>query len=291
MHRRAYAGARAGTWQDAGMREPPAVTARSYGYRLAGRLPPGAVRDVALRVAAPVLRSGPVSVGNGLGRGLLIGTDALGLDHVQGFGLVRGLLEPAVQEALRRHVAPGAVVWDVGANLGFFSLLAARLGAGRVEAFEPVAANAAAVRANAARNGYDGVVHVHEAAMGAADGRASLHVVGDEASWSHLADRGRHPGTTATLEVAVVRGDGLVASRAAAPPAVVKVDVEGSELDVLRGMTSVLAEHRPVLVVETHETNAELVALLDAAGYACENLDGPEPVASAGPVHVLARAR
>jgi FkbM family methyltransferase len=272
------------------MREPPGVLARSYGLRLATRLPEGRARNLARTVADALLRRGPVAVAHGPGRGLLLGPTGLGSAHVQAYGLVRGLLEPAVQEALRREVAPGSVVWDVGANLGFFSLLAARLGARRVEAFEPVAANAAAVRANAALNGMDGVVRVHGAAMGSEAGRAALHVV-EDASWSHLADRGDHARTSSTVEVDVVTGDGVVASGRAEAPDVVKVDVEGSELAVLRGLRRTLAAAAPVLVVETHETNAELAALLDDLGYGAENLDGPEPVAQAGPVHVLARAR
>jgi FkbM family methyltransferase len=272
------------------MREPPAVLARSYGLRLATRLPDGRMRAAARRMADPLLRTGPIAVAHGPGRGLLLGPTGIGSGHVQAYGLVRGLLEPAVQEALRREVAPGAVVWDVGANLGFFTLLAARLGARRVEAFEPVAANAAAVRANAALNGLEDVVRVHEAAMGDVAGWAALHVV-EDASWSHLADRGDHAQTSSTVDVEVVTGDGVVATGRAEAPAVVKVDVEGSELAVLRGLRDVLAAASPVLVVETHETNAELAALLGGLGYAVENLDGPEPVEAAGPVHVLARAR
>jgi hypothetical protein len=71
-------------------------------------------------------------------------------------------------------------------------------------------------------------------------------------------------------------------------PAFVKVDVEGSEVAVLDGAARLLREARPVLVVETHETNAEVADRLEALGYRLENLDGPAPVRAAGPVHVLA---
>ena len=209
----------------------------------------------------------------------------LPIDHVQAWGLVRGVVEPGVQEALRRHVGPGTTVWDVGANVGFFTLLAARLG-GDVQAFEPVPATARRLRANVAANGFGERVRVHEQAVAARSGRAAFLLV-EDASWSHLADRGRHPRTRARLEVPVVALDDLDLPL----PDVIKVDVEGSELAVLEGARRLLADHAPLLVVELHATNAEVCDLLEPLGYEIENLDGPEPPREAGPVHVLARRR
>lgn len=207
----------------------------------------------------------------------------LSVAHVQAWGLVRGVVEPSVQEALRRCAGPGTIVWDVGANVGFFSLLAARLGA-VVHAFEPVPATAAALRANVAANGFGERIQVHEAAVGARSGEAPFLVV-DEASWSHLADRGEHPRTRTRVRVPVVALDDLDLP----PPDVVKIDVEGSELAVLEGARTLLAEHAPRLIVELHETNAELCDLLEPLGWSVENLDGTQPVRDAGAVHVLAR--
>lgn len=209
----------------------------------------------------------------------------LPLGHVQAWGLVRGVVEPATQEALRRHAGPGSVVWDVGANVGFFSLLAARLGA-RVHAFEPLPASAAALRGHVAANGYGERVTVHERAVAARSRRAPFLVV-DEASWSHLADRGPHPRARDRIEVEVVALDDLALPR----PDVVKIDVEGSEVAVLEGARRTLAEHAPVLLIELHATNDELCDLLEPLGYEAENIDGVEPVRDAGPVHVLARRR
>lgn len=253
-----------------------------------------AARPAGRRVLALVgrwWRRAPIEIGaGGLGHRLRLSTAFLEPQHVQAWGLARGALEPPVQEALRRRVAPGMTVFDVGANLGFFSLVAGRLvgPAGRVVAFEPVPSSAAAVRANAVLNGFHHV-DVVEAAVGAAAERGSLLVV-EEASWSHLAERGRHPSTRATIGVDVVALDELIESGRLPAPDVVKIDVEGSEGDVLRGMARTLARHRPELVIELHGTNAEVAELLEAAGYALENLDGTEPVREAGAVHVLACA-
>ncbi len=262
-----------------------AAAVRSRAYRAFTRLPHEAVEargGVAVAVARRLTETGPVTVASGPGVGLTL---RLPLMHIQAYGLVRGTLEPGVQEALRRLVAPGSVVWDVGANLGFFSLLAARLGAS-VEAFEPLPGAAAALRSNVALNGMDGAVRVHERAAGAAAGRAPLLVV-DEGSWSHLAVRGPHLRAVGTVEVEVAALDEL----ALPAPAVVKLDVEGSELAVLQGMRATLAAARPAVICELHATNAEVTEFLEDAGYAVENLDGPAPVREAGPVHVLGRPR
>lgn len=238
----------------------------------------------------PWLERGTYAIAGGENIGLLLDAGSLPLSHAHAPALLRGLVETSVQQAFVRSIAPGARVWDVGANLGFFSLLAARLTGpgGHVVAFEPVPGNAAAVRKNAELNGFGGIVEVREEAVSSHAGHAPLHVVAD-ASWSHLADRGEHRLTRETVEVPTVTLDELVASGTLAPPDLLKIDVEGSEVDVLRGARAVLAKHRPVVVCELHETNREVAAQLRGAGYTLENLDGVEPIEQAGPVHVLAR--
>jgi len=269
--------------------------ARSYVYRGFTRLPEPSVRRwqtlapgrAIIGALQQIIGEGSVMVATGHGAGLLLETGSLKLTNVQAYGLVRGVLEPGVQEALRRHVGEGTVVYDIGANIGFFSLLAARFAgaAGRVESFEPLPGAAAGLRRNIALNDAR-TVHVHEVAVAASSGRAELLSV-DEGGWSHLADRGWHPRTEEVLEVDVVTVDALVADGLAAPD-VVKIDVEGSERAVLEGMRETIAHHAPVVICELHATNLELVALMDDLGYSTQNLDGPEPVSEAGPVHVLA---
>lgn len=62
-----------------------------------------------------------------------------------------------------------------------------------------------------------------------------------------------------------------------------------SEIAVLAGAANLLREHRPVVICELHETNLEVEALLGAASYDIENLDGPKPIRVAGAAHILAR--
>lgn len=254
---------------------------QSRSLRAATLLPPGPAAR-----AERLLSYSDVCVADGLGGGLRFPAAAVGATKAHSRLLLTGLLEVPVQEALRRTVAPGATVWDAGAHLGFFTLLAARLAGpdGHVVAFEPVPANAEVVRFSAMRSGLGDRVEVREQALGGATGTEELLVVG-EAGWSHLASRGNVAGVTERRTVEVIAMDDVPGP----PPDVIKLDIEGSEVDALRGATRLLAEVRPVLVIELHDTNAEVAAILRDASYAIENLEGPQPVEEAGAVRILAR--
>ena len=95
-----------------------------------------------------------------------------------------GMAERPLQSALQREVRPGATFFDIGANVGFVTLIAARLvgASGRVVAFEPVPENVAAIRENLAMNGIDWV-EVRETAVARSGGRASL-IVSDVSAFS-----------------------------------------------------------------------------------------------------------
>ncbi len=258
---------------------------------LAERVRSGRASRALLRRASSWYGRAPVPIAGGLAHLLYVSTADLPLDHAHAGLIVRGTLEPPVQEALRRLLSPGDVFYDVGANVGFFTILGARLvGAeGRVIAFEPVPACARAVGHNIALNDF-AHAEIREEAVGAVGGRAQLLVVG-EASWSHLASTGRHADVRAEIDVAVVAIDELVASGAIPPPDVLKIDTEGAELQAIAGMRATIEHHRPAIVCELHDTNAEFAALMDELDYTTTNLDGPAPITSAGPVHALAQPR
>ncbi len=258
---------------------------------VAERVRAGRASRALLRRAAGWYGRAPVPVAGGLGHLLSVSTADLPLDHAHAGLIVRGTLEPPVQEALRRLLAPGAVFYDVGANIGFFTILGARLvgPAGRVIAFEPVPACARAVARNIALNDF-AHAEIREEAVGARSGSARLLVVG-EASWSHLASTGRHADVREEIAVKVVSIDELVAAGTIPPPDVLKIDTEGAELQAIEGMRATLEQRRPAIVCELHDTNAAFCARMDELGYVTTNLDGTEPVAEAGPVHALALAR
>jgi FkbM family methyltransferase len=237
-----------------------------------------------LKPITPLTGRGELTILGGLAHGLRIDAHAFHPWGAQAYAVLTGTHEIQVQQALVRSVRAGDVVWDVGANIGYLALVAARIvgPAGRVVAIEPDAQCAAAIRRNARLNDLAGV-EVVEAAAASDTGTADLVVVRDRL-WTRLASVGDHHDSEQRVAVATVALDDLDAP----PPALVKIDVEGAELEVLAGMTRLLREQRPIVVCEMHGLNAEFCASMRDAGYAVSNLDGPEPVEEAGEnVHAL----
>jgi FkbM family methyltransferase len=177
-----------------------------------------------------------------------------------------GLYDQAELGLVRRELRAGGDFVDVGAHIGMYTVAAgvALRGRGRVLAFEPNPSARAQLEANLALNGLENVVVV-PAAVGSAPGETVLHVPDTpDPSFSSLEAGRFSEGEPVPVRMTTV--DDEVAA-AGLKPTVVKIDVEGGELDVVAGMTRVL-ELRPLLIVEVSETSgAELERQLGARGY------------------------
>jgi FkbM family methyltransferase len=188
---------------------------------------------------------------------------------------VSGVWEPAVTAVVRSLVRPGDVVVDVGANLGYFTVLASRLvgPAGRVIAVEASPRTYRALVANVERNGLANVRALAVAA-GAEEGEAELFDVSDGTN-AGAASMRRDPvahdlGAAGVTRVAVPMRPltALVAADEWPRVGLVKIDVEGYEEDVLRGLSPAFeAGHRPAVVVEVH-TDIDAGAPRAVAGFA-----------------------
>jgi FkbM family methyltransferase len=142
--------------------------------------------------------------------------------------------EDRFSEALLAAVRPEDCVWDIGANVGFYTERLAVL-TRHVIAFEPVVENVKRIEAKVMRN-----VECLQIAVGDITGEASMFVDGP---FSSLA-LSPHPNTQRRT-VRVVRGDDLTSLQ---QPTVVKIDVEGFEVETVRGMHRVLGGVRAVFV-------------------------------------------
>ena len=148
--------------------------------------------------------------------------------------LLRSLgYEQLMTKAMAARLVPGACVWDVGAHVGYYTkLFSERVGSsGRVYAFEPLPATVA--KLTAAAGGLDNV-SVLPVALSDRTGSAAIDP-GDE---DQLATARIVEGGTVPIELQT--GDNVSSNGAADLPAMVKIDVEGHELEVLRGMGQVL---------------------------------------------------
>lgn len=204
-------------------------------------------------------------------------------------GYALGTTEPPVQDTLQRLVKPGDVCYDIGANVGFFTVLLGRLvgPTGAVAAFEPLPPTAEALRRNAALNNF-GHVTVFANAVGRAPGLVKL-ALREESTWARLADADT---TGPTLDVPMVAIDDLVEAGTIRPPSMVKIDVEGAELEVIEGMRRTLLKHRPVVLCEMHGKNVEYARLMTELGYDLRALESELPLAQAPwDVHALATPR
>ncbi|HTZ05148.1 MAG TPA: FkbM family methyltransferase [Gaiellaceae bacterium] len=169
---------------------------------------------------------------------------------------------------MRDALAPGGTAIDVGANVGVYTVAAARhVGqGGRVLAVEADDEYVPRLRSNLARNGLANV-EVVAAAAGSADGEVELIIAADRA-FSSIKPLVSYRGAGATRTVPQLRLDTLW--RDAGEPGVgfVKIDVEGAELEVLAGAGDLLARCRPALVVEVNPgTEDEVRRRLGALGY------------------------
>jgi FkbM family methyltransferase len=130
-------------------------------------------------------------------------------------------------------LAPGDVFYDVGANVGSYTMLAAAAGA-KVEAFEPSPTTAVWLSRNVAANSLQEMVRVHECALGPAPGEV-LFTRGTDTT-NHVLVAGE-----AGPLVDKVRMETLDENFDRGKPALVKIDVEGFEASVLEGATEALA--------------------------------------------------
>jgi FkbM family methyltransferase len=184
-----------------------------------------------------------------------------------------------VVRALAQRIGSGAVVVDVGANIGFYTVPLARAGA-RVFAFEPMAANHARLVRNVAANGLEERVTAVRVAVGETEGTLELAPEPGGAETGNAAPA--EPGAANAVSVEVRPLDALAAELRIEGCDLVKIDVEGGELAVLRGAAALIGRHRPLIFAELNRfwmeragwTEADLLGLAGSWGYEAEPCRG-----------------
>lgn len=214
------------------------------------------------------------------GRQLLLPAHAATWD-----GMTKGLFEPVIYETAERIGGlTSAMVWDVGAHMGYHSLmLASAVGpSGCVVAFEPNRKNLERMGENLNRNADLGQrITVVEDALSDRDGTSafvsSSRVDDGTSSGSHLtgAFAPEEPTAYSSFErttVRTVKADTLLESGSIPAPSFVKIDVEGAEELVLSGASQLLSIARPTLLIEVHQitTMFHVTRLLRQADYRLE---------------------
>ena len=182
--------------------------------------------------------------------------------------------EPETRAWIRDHIGPSEVLWDIGANIGLFSLYAAKLKGARVFAFEPVAGTYQVLTRNVALNDLEELIRPLPIALSDRAGLDSFylwreevgHAMGAVGRPENVAGAFRPAGKQTCLKLTadeVLRLEGVLA------PDHIKLDVDGHEPQILEGARAVLSRVKTVcveLLPEAPEANARITAALGAAG-------------------------
>jgi FkbM family methyltransferase len=156
-----------------------------------------------------------------------------------------GSYEYDKQRVFQKTVRAGATVYDIGANVGFYTLLASRLvgPSGQVFAFEPAPGNCRLLRKHLEMNGVSNVSLIEKAVF-SSNGEGHFNCSANR-SMGHLDASG-------TLSVPTVTIDAFAFDQTMPGPEVIKIDVEGAELEVLTGACQTIRHYRPVILLATH---------------------------------------
>ena len=189
--------------------------------------------------------------------------------------LCTGFWEPEITALFGELLSPGDVVLDIGANIGYFTLLASKLvrETGKVLAFEPQSSNRALLLENILLNGAQ---NVQVFAMGLADqnGEARLYR-GTPRNPGLSSIRPAQNGPSERIELR--RGDEIISRDLWQRVRLIKMDIEGAELSALRGLFAVLAtnaainllvEVTPSYLEEMGDSEEGLLTFLRELGYA-----------------------
>ena len=193
-------------------------------------------------------------------------------DLAVGQHVLAGNYEPEVAAVFRAVLRPGMGVVDIGANIGFFTMLAASLvgPAGAVLAIEPNPANARQAEASRRLNGF-GQVTIMQVAAGRETGLLALNTSFSNGTTSALED------VLSSQTVPCLAVDRIVERQPAV--GLIKLDVEGAEFNALLGCRALIRRDRPVIVMEfsppqlqgiSGATGEQVLQWIVAEGYTLE---------------------
>jgi FkbM family methyltransferase len=198
------------------------------------------------------------------------------------FLLTDGYWEMWTTEAMLLYLKPGMTAMDIGANLGYFTMLMADVAGatGKVLAFEPVPRTAMRLRHSVHVNGFAGYTQVHEMGLGEHEGEVTMFMPEGEPKNAHFSHQGGREGEIA---VPVRRADTIPGALDAD---FIKIDVEGAEEQVWKGMEGILRQSRPLTIFleytsARYENPARFLDEILSYGFALARIDfshGVQPV-------------
>jgi FkbM family methyltransferase len=188
-----------------------------------------------------------------------------------------GTYERHVVSAMRTHVVAGATAYDIGAHVGYLTLVLSRIvgPSGTVFAFEPDPRNREVLARNLAMNGARNV-ELSPLAVSEVSGMISFATFPGYSTVGHLANA-ETPSDAEVISVGATTIDEFIFQAGHPAPSLVKIDVEGAEDKVLRGATETLARIRPTIICEVRGDVWEpVLSMMRSAQYSAHVLPGLE---------------
>ncbi len=172
-------------------------------------------------------------------------------EYLQAHLYVFGDYELPTIRFLRSVLTPGSVCLDVGAQMGYLTLAMATAANRQtiVHSFEPEDQNAARFRENISLNDLSNVT-LHQTAVSTVDGVMKLYLSNDRNAGTHSTLYIESNVSTEFIEIPSVRLDSFIQQESLPTVDLVKIDVEGAEVDVIEGARFVLENHRPIVIME-----------------------------------------
>ncbi|MFI9638965.1 FkbM family methyltransferase [Micromonospora sp. NPDC051925] len=204
-------------------------------------------------------------------------------DIIQRYLYLFGTWEPHLTAWIRRRLTPGGTVIDIGANIGYYSLLAAHLvgPTGRVVAVEPSPTFTRALATAAHANRLDNIRIVRAAASDTSEQIAFY--TPDTANLGNTTQVRPDGSAVAAFQAEARPLPDLTTTNELAQARIIKIDAEGAEAAVIRGLTpainqlhpsaELIIEVTPRLLAKQGLTTADVTAPLTAAGFHAYRLD------------------
>ena len=194
-----------------------------------------------------------------------------------GSKFIKGRFETYKAKAFLEHFKEGDVFFDIGAHFGYFSLLANQK-SDQIFSFEPRPANRKFFKKHMALNKAAGV-QLFPYAIGDKTGTVRFNTQTGSAT-GHVSDDGN-------LEVEMIHIDEWVQNKKLPKPDFIKIDVEGGEIEVIKGCRETIYTYRPKMLIATHgdELHQSVLQFLESQNYQIEVL---EPESETGDTEIMA---
>lgn len=183
------------------------------------------------------------------------------------FSVILGTYERKQSAKFAEYCSNSSNFWDLGAHVGYYSMLYhSKNPTGKISAFEPSEVNTGLFKKHMGLNNIS-TYQLFEAAVSDKEGMLSFKRTRTTVA-GKLDDHGEIKVKVVKLSTMVERGELII-------PDLVKMDIEGAEVNVLRDMKDIFSRKKPVLFVSTHgkKVHQDCVALLQSVGYQLTPLD------------------